>query len=167
MLCPVPTGLTFTRHCRAPIKLYNTQSFFPPNSVNAVCTLLFSFTLSHYSSAGDVIWGQAPRLNSPHPHSSSKTSHDYGNTVQSCVWIYAFPHTDSLSICKRSAGMAPKGTRRVDSGAALGKMQLLWPIVPTVLPWDLSAFGSPGRQTWAERQEGYLVTMEALSSLNR
>lgn len=160
LCCALSTGLTFTRHCRAPIKCYNTQSFFPPNSVNTVCTLLLSFTLSHDSSAGDVTWGQVPWLDGDSPR-----LHDYWNTVDSFVWIYAFPHTDSPSICKRSAGMATKGTRCANSGAALGKRQLLWHIVPTVLLWD--HWESIGRQTEAERQEGHSGTMEALSSLNR
>lgn len=43
--------------------------------------------------------------------------------------------------------MATKVTQCTDSGAALGKRQLLWPTVPaTVIQWDLSAIGSLNRK---------------------
>lgn len=70
--------------------------------------------------------------------------------VTQLVWIYAFPHIDSPSICEGSDGMAEKGTQCAHSGAALGKRQLLWPTVPaTVLLWDHWAMGSPeGDRPW-------------------
>lgn len=57
MLCPVPTGLAFTWHCRAPIKCYNTQLFLLPNSVNTVLADTFSmFEHSSHLHIGTLTW---------------------------------------------------------------------------------------------------------------
>lgn len=106
LLCcaPASTGLPFTWHCWAPIKWSSTQSFFSPNSVNTICTLLLSATLSSDSSVRHAARGHSPWFDSDF-HSASKTCRDYCSPM--CMNTYIFL-TLTLTLWVRSAGMFEK-----------------------------------------------------------
>ncbi len=158
VLCcaPVSTGLTFTRHCRAPIKCYRTQPFLPPNSVNTVRFPLLSFTLSADSSAGKSLRNRHPDLTvTPplHPKQAMTIVSQYVHLLTRYMWQISWDGTKNSS--------------------SVPTVQWLWgngsscdPTVPaTVILWDHGE--SKGRQTVAGRQKGYRGTLEALSSQNR
>lgn len=145
MLCPVPTGLAFTWHCRAPIKCYNTQLFLPPNSVNTVLADTFSmFEHSSHLHIGTLTW----------------------------PWLFLSPYCHQcVALCKY---MHLSTTFPLMWDISCDGYKKKHPVCQQWnCPWDNAAFvtqssshSAPmgplghGGQTEPERQEGYLGTVK-------